>query len=340
MTPAAVERGERVAVLMSTGLIERIFSARDRSRLRAAGAVRLPAVDAIGLPDLTAIGPETEVVVTGWDSPALAVEILDHAPKLRLIAHTGGSIRAIVPAEVYDRGVAVTTVSAVLADAVAEFTAMAMIAGLRRATLLHERMRRGDDWESLAAEAPGRLLRAQTVGLVGASRVGRAVIGLLAGFGCRVLVSDPFLTPDDASQLGVELVTFHNLLTLSDVVSLHAPVLPETRRMIGAAELARMRDGALLINTARAALLDASAVLNAVRSGRLSAVLDVFDQEPLPPDSPWRHLENAMVTPHIAALTVETLRAQGEAVVDEIERFRAGESLVGEISREMYDRIA
>lgn len=329
--------GERVAVLMSPSLVDRLFSNEDQARLRALGAGLTPTSDS-SEPG-SGLGVETEVIVTGWDSPALTEDVLDRIPNLRLIAHTGASIRGIVPPSVYDRGIAVTTVAGVLAEGVAEFALMAIIAGLRRAVGFHEQMRQGAPWERLAEQAPGRLLHGSTVGVVGASRVGRALIRLLHAFDCRVLVYDPYLAPGAAEDLRVVAVALERLLAASDVVTLHAPDLPATRGMIGRDELGLMRSGALLVNTARAGLVDELALLTELQSGRLTAAIDVFHEEPLPRDSPWRGLPGVLVTPHIAALTRETLLAQGGGVVDEIVRAGQGKPLVGEVSRELYDRM-
>lgn len=326
---------ERIAVLMSDPLVCRLFDGRARQ------AIGRPPVQAGGGPPANGVlGPLTEIAVTGWDSPVLTEKVLAAAPALRLIAHTGGSIRHIVPSSVYDRGIRVTTVAAVLAEGVAEFTVMMMLAGLRRAFQFERKMRAGVGWDELLQEAPGALLSAQTVGLIGASRVGRAVIPLLKPFGCRVIVSDPFLSEEDAHAVGVQRAELDVLLRTSDVVSLHAPTLPSTRRMLGAQQLGLLRDGALLVNTARAALIEPDALARELRAGRITAALDVFDDEPLPADSPWRSFEHVVTTPHIAALTDGTLKKQGDETVAEITRFFDGVPLHGEISREAFDRIA
>ena len=296
------------------------------------------------LRELAALGPVqrhlagARVCLTGWDTPPLTDAELDTAPDLRLIAHTGGSVRALVPESAYDRGIRITHASAVLAEAVAEFTVMQILCGLRDAVGVAGRMRAGDGWESM--RVPGRLLRDQTVGIIGASRVGRATLTRLLPFGCALLLSDPLVRPDEAVALGARLVELPELLDESTVVSLHAPLLPATRGMLGAAELARLRQGAILVNTARAGLTDETALLAAVRAGRITVLLDVFHHEPLPADSPWRTTQAVVATPHIAALTAETLWEQGSAMVAEIRRYLTGEPLRHEIPRSTYHTIA
>jgi phosphoglycerate dehydrogenase-like enzyme len=146
-----------------------------------------------------------------------------------------------------------------------------------------------------------------------------------------LLMYDPYLSPVEAAELGVEITDLDELFARSDIVSLHAPLLPATRGMITSAHLALLRDGGILVNTARAGLVDETALLGELVSGRICAALDVFTMEPLPDDHPFRVLPNVLLSPHIAAMTTETLLKQGEMMVDEIIRFLADEPLLYEI---------
>jgi phosphoglycerate dehydrogenase-like enzyme len=157
------------------------------------------------------------------------------------------------------------------------------------------------------------MLGAQLTGVSGAGRVGREVIRLFRAFGWRVLVAHPYLEPTAADKLGAELINLEELFQRADVVSLHAPLLPETRGVIGVDKLASLRDGALLINTGRGALVDEAALLAELSSGRIRAALDVFTEEPLPPDSALRALAGVVLSPHVAGHTEETHLRQGQA---------------------------
>lgn len=322
----------RVVVALGDELRRRVLADADVDRLAAAADVVLTR-------DPAALYT-ADVCVTGWDTPPLPPSSYADGARLRLVAHTGGSVRHLVPAAALDRGLLVTQVAAVLAEAVAEFAVMSIIAGLRDAFGFATALRSGEPWADLAARPPGRLLRDQVVGIVGASRTGRATLHRLRPFGCRCLVHDPYLSATDAAALGAEPTDLPRLLRESDVVSLHAPVLPSTRGMIGAAELAALRPGALVVNTARSALVDGAALLAAAATGRVRVVTDVFDTEPLPADDPWRRADGVVATPHIAALTAETLREQGAVTVDEVLRFLAGRPLEHEITRAAYDTAA
>jgi len=188
--------------------------------------------------------------------------------------------------------------------------------------------------------ATGELLGEQTVGLAGAGYIGRMLIRQFKAFDARVLVYDPFLEPAEADKLGVELVGLDELLGRSDIVSLHVPSLPETRHMIGAAQLAQLKDGALFINTARGALVDEPALIDELSKGRFTAVLDVFENEPLAEDSPLRSLRNAILAPHAAGHTHETYLRQGSTAVDEALLFLAGKPLRHEVTRSMLATMA
>src|SRR5699024_7577905 len=166
----------------------------------------------------------------------------------------------------------------------------------------------------------------RTVGIVGASTTGRLTVELLGTMDVDVLVYDPYLTEADARRLGVQRVSLMKLMTQAGVVSVHAPELPQTRHMIGAAELAALADGATLINTARRSVVDTTALVAEVQTGRISAHLDVTDPEPLPPDHPLWDLPNVLLTPHIAGSMGNELHRLGNAAVAEVERVASGAS--------------
>ena len=181
----------------------------------------------------------------------------------------------------------------------------------------------------------------RTIGIVGASLIGRRVVELLRPFpGLDVVVYDPFLTTDDAALLGVEKAELDELCSMADVLSIHAPDLPSTRKMIGADQLRALRDGATVINTARGALVDHDALADELACGRITAVLDVTDPEPLPDGHPLLDLPNCYVTPHLAGSQGNELGRLIDHAAQEIDRWSAGEPALNEVRADQFDRLA
>ncbi|MCF1597231.1 hydroxyacid dehydrogenase [Streptomyces muensis] len=268
----------------------------------------------------------TEILVTGWGCPRLDTAFLDAAPELRAVLHSAGSVKGLATPELWRRGIAVSSAAVANAVPVAEYTlAMILLAGkdlfAARDRLRAERAFPG--WGLV----PGIGNHGRRVGVIGASRIGRRVIELLRPFDLRVSLFDPYVDEAGAAELGVCLLDLPELLRTSDVVTIHAPETPETRHLIGPRELSLMPDGAVLINTARGGLLDHDALTAELRAGRLSAILDVTDPEPLPADSPLYDLPNAFITPHLAGSQGNEVARLGLAVVEEAERLAAGHPL-------------
>ncbi|WP_246486438.1 hydroxyacid dehydrogenase [Kribbella qitaiheensis] len=240
---------------------------------------------------------ETEVLLTGWGCPAITPEVLAAAPKLQAIIHAAGSVKGFVDSAVFDRGIQVS--SAVVANAlpVAEFTVATIVLSGKRAFRLGAEYKRSGRKPD-PSFVPGNY--GSTVGLLGASRIGRMVADRLRAFDLEVLISDPYLSAAEAAELGAELVDLEALFSRSDILSVHAPLLPETVGLVDERLLGLLKDGAVLINTSRGRIINAAALEQECRSGRIDAVLDVTDPEPLPPDSPLLDLPNVFLTPHLA----------------------------------------
>jgi phosphoglycerate dehydrogenase-like enzyme len=218
-----------------------------------------------------------EVLISGWGCPMLDVDVdvLDAAPKLRAVVHAAGSLKHHLSADFWLRGIAASSAADANAYPVAQFTVSVIILAGKRALRMARSYAEGDFKESSTSMKFGN--HGRTVGVIGASRIGRLVLPLLAANGFRVLLTDPTLTPADARALtpAVELVELDELLVRSDVVSVHAPSLPETHRLLDDRRLSLMREGAVLVNTARGALIDTDALTRHCASGRIDAFLRV-----------------------------------------------------------------
>jgi phosphoglycerate dehydrogenase-like enzyme len=278
-----------------------------------------------------------DALLTGWGCPSITPEVLDAAPRLRAIIHAAGSVKHFVDPAAFERGIQVS--SAVVANAlpVAEFTVATIILSGKRA------FRLGAEYK-LSKHRPDpsnvRGNYGSTVGLLGASRIGRMVAERLRAFDLEVLISDPYLSEAEAAELGASLVDLDTLFTRSNILSVHAPLLPETVGLVDARLLGLLRDGSVLINTARGRIIDADALIAECQSGRIDAVLDVTDPEPLRPDSPLLELPNVFLTPHLAGAVGNEVARLGELAVGEMERFAAGAPLHHVITAAELGRIA
>jgi phosphoglycerate dehydrogenase-like enzyme len=278
-----------------------------------------------------------DVVVTGWGTPVFTDEVLKAADRMRLIAHTAGSIKRMLPPPVFARGIAVTHAASAIAPAVADLSLLLTMLMLRQAHRFNQVLKKGDWGKTLFM---GQEITGQRVGVVGAGYTGRCFIKLLQGVGAEVWAYDPYMSSERAAELGVHKVELDELMAGCPIVSLQAPVTPETHHMIGARQLGLLHDGAILINTARAWLVDEEALLAELKTGRISAALDVFDQEPLPPDNPYRELDNVFMTPHIAGHSEQARHRQGAFMVQEIERFLSSEPLHHQVTADMLETMA
>ena len=258
----------------------------------------------------------------------VSAAMLERMPALKLIAVSRGGPANIDLAAAKHRGVVVCNTPGRNASAVAEFTIGAILAQTRLMTVGHDGLRAGE-WRGdlYRSDRTGRELSELTVGVVGYGHVGARVVKLLQAFGCRILVHDPYvqLSPTDVAA-GVRQAPLGILLAQSDVVTLHPRVTRETTGMIGAEQLAAMRAGSVLVNTARGPILDYDALYNALRSGHLGgAALETFAVEPTPPGLPLLRLPNVTLTPHIAGASVRTVTVAAEAAAEEVRRWIDGE---------------
>ncbi|WP_433328337.1 hydroxyacid dehydrogenase [Spirillospora sp. CA-294931] len=334
----------RTAMAMGPGYLDEVFPAPVRSRLEEVADLHPAGV----LHDFTsaraaAALAEAEVLLTCWGCPRIDAAVLDLAPRLRTIVHAAGTVKTFLAPEVFERGVRVSSAATANAVPVAEFTLASIILGAKRAFPLARRfeVRRSARTAAELGTRPWIGTAGLTIGVIGASRTGRRVIELLhAVLDADILLYDPYVGDADAAALGVTRVELDQLMAASDVVTVHAPQTPETRHLLDRRRLGLMRHGALLVNTARGPLVDTEALTEHVAAGRLDAVLDVTDPEPLRAGHPLWDLPNAFLTPHLAgALGNETARLGAEAV-DEIARVASGRDLRHPVRAEDLERSA
>jgi D-3-phosphoglycerate dehydrogenase len=268
---------------------------------------------------------DAEILVT--QLAPLSEGMMQRLAALKLVAVSRGGPINIDMGAARAHGITVVNVPGRNASAVAEFTIGAILAETRLIRVGHEALRKGE-WRGdlYRADRTGRELNEMTVGVVGYGNIGTKVVRLLRAFGCHVLVCDPYvqLSADDRNA-GVELVALDDLLSRSDVVTLHSRVTEETRGLIGKDTIARMKPGVIFVNTARGPLVDYDALYEALVSGRIaSAMLETFAVEPVPADWPLLQLSNVTLTPHIAGASVRTVTYAAEQAAEEVRRYVAG----------------
>lgn len=330
-----------VAVLaMQPWALPGLFPEDLMERLRTLVRLRPgPALTSFESEGVASVLRDVDVLMTGWGCPRIDSAVLATAPRLRAVIHTAGSVKGHVDPAVFASGIAVSSAAQANAVPVAEYTLSAMVFAAKRVFTRanwYANDRAAGDWRS----GEGTGLFDRTVGIIGASRTGRLVLDRLRGHNVRSLLADPYVTAQQAHALGAELVDVDDLCRRSEVISIHAPALPETYHLLDARRLALLRDGATLINTARGSLVDTAALTDHCATGRIDAVLDVTDPEPLPPGHPLLRLPNVLVTPHLAGSQGHELRRLGAFAVAEVARFVSGEPLHGAIRSSDLHRIA
>jgi phosphoglycerate dehydrogenase-like enzyme len=262
--------------------------------------------------------------------------VLSQASSLKVISRTGVGYDAIDVAEATRRGIVVCTTPGTNQLAVADLAVLLILSCARRLLDAASLLRSG----AWTPQPVGVELRGCTVGVVGTGLIGGEVIKRLAGFEPRLLGHDVVRNEGLVERYGVRYVDLPTLLRESDFVTLHAPLLPETRHLIDAAALAHMKPSAYLVNTARGPLVDESALAQALADGRLAgAALDVFDVEPLPNDSPLRASERVLLTPHIAGSTVQSRAAMASMAVDNATRVLRGEPPLSCVNPAVLERL-
>jgi phosphoglycerate dehydrogenase-like enzyme len=326
-------------LVMRRGTFRIQFGPGEMRRLQASVELGDPVwSDDIDAPRTRVRLAETEVLLTSWGSPELSAERLEAAPRLRAVFHCAGSVRPIVSEAVWNRGILVTSAAEANATAVAEYTLAAIIFAGKKAHVLAAQSRLEPfSWHAIG-DREDLSNYGRTIGIVGFSRTGRRVLDRLRLLETgEVLVTDPYADPVSVAAAGGRLVGLDELLTRSEILSLHLPELPETRHAIGARELALLPDGATVINTARGSVIDTDALGRECAAGRLHAILDVTDPDPLPAGSLLAELPNVMITPHIAgSLGTETRRMSAQAL-GELERYVRGELPLSAVTREVLE---
>jgi phosphoglycerate dehydrogenase-like enzyme len=318
--------------LLDSGAFEKIYGEEERAAVAGLADLYAPLQTGNSVAKNPGVLAEAEVVLSGWGAPAMDGGFLAAAPNLRVVFYGAGSIRRVATPAFWERGLRITSAYAANAVPVSEYALAAILFSLKRGWHFAFSAQR-EKALPRQGQVPGAY--GSTVGLVSLGMVGRLVRERLRPFDLRVVAYDPFVTPEEAHVLRVDLMSLEDLFASSDVVSLHVPLLPETEGMILGSHLASMKRNATLINTSRGAVVREAEMVEVLgERPDLWAVLDVTPPEPPEPDSRLYDLSNVVLTPHIAGSLGNECRRMGRLVVDELRRYVAGEPLKHEITRE------
>jgi phosphoglycerate dehydrogenase-like enzyme len=324
--------------LLDSEAFQKIYGDEERAAVAELADVYAPQQTGKSVAKDPGVLAEAEVILSGWGAPAMDGAFLDAAPNLRAVLYGAGSIRRVATPALWDRGVRITSAYAANAVPVSEYVLAAILFSLKRGWHFAFSARR-EKVLPARGQVPGAC--GSTVGLVSLGMVGRLVRERLRPFDLSVVAYDPYVTPEEARVLGVDLMPLEDLFASSEVVSLHTPWLPETEGMIRGAHVASMKRNATLINTSRGAVVREAEMVEVLKQRPdLWAVLDVTHPEPPEPGFRLYDLSNVVLTPHIAGSLGSECRRMGRLVVDELRRYVAGEPLKHEITRERAALLA
>lgn len=323
------------AFLLSQWSHHRVYGKEERADIARLARVFPEELTADNWRDYPEICSGVDVLFSSWGAPEMDAEFLAAFPRLKAVFYGAGSVKGFVTDALWQRGIVVTSAYAANAIPVSEYTVAQIVLCAKHFWRLASDVRQRRSYpDKTERESPG-MFGATVVGLVSLGSVGRLVAQRLRGFGVRILACDPFVDPQVAASLGVELCTLEALFERADVVSCHAPLLPQTMGMIRREHFAAMKTGASFINTARGAVIDEQGLAEVLGTRPdLWALLDVCQPEPPAPDSPLYALPNIVLTPHIAGSKGGECLRLGRVMVEEFRRYLAGEPLRYGVDRE------
>lgn len=330
-------RKPSVFVALPPRLYERFFSPDVEGRLHSFAEVTRNETDRdLSEEEMSERVREVDGAIFGWEGGGLTERNIAQARNLKIIGQVGGTVKHIDTEAALARGIVIVNSAPAMSTSVAEFTLALILDCLHHITLYDRLMRDRREKEGVPL---GRELTGRRVGLIGFGLIGQKVAALLEPFEVEISVYDPHVSQEVIVALGANSASLEEVLTTSDVVSVHAGLTPETYHLLDRQRLDLLRLGAILINTARGDIIDQEALVDKVKEGRLAAALDVFSEEPLPISHELRDLHNVILTPHHAAHTEQTYDLLGRLVVEDFARFFSGQTPLHVLTREQLLRM-
>ncbi len=280
---------------------------------------------------------KAEIILTGWGSPLLTFKIYQGNPQLQYLCHVAGEVRSYVEAECIKAGLIVSNWGTVIAKSVAEGALMMILSALRRSTYFQIEMHIRKGWAG--KKKPEGLLY-QRVGLLGFGAVAQELVKILLPFKCKIFAFDPYVPEIVFEEFRVtRLNSIEELFQACRIISIHAASTMETYHIVNKNILSQLKDGGVIVNTARGSIIDTEALIAELKTGRIEAALDVFEQEPLSEDSELRGLENCLLMPHLAGPTPDRWVDMGNLAIKNIENFINGREVLYRVMPEKYEEM-
>lgn len=301
-----------------------------RERLASLGQVEQNPYDRqLTVEEVIEAAKDADVIITSWGTCKYFKEHVEQMPNLKMIAHAGGTVAPVAAQDVYETNVKVISGNDVFAKSVAEGCLCYMLAALRRLEHYMGVMREGG-FRTNVFENRG--LFGKKLGIVGFGAIARHLLNLIRWFDLEILIYSSHLTDEEAAQYGARTASLEEIFAECDVISIHASNTEKTRGMITRELMANMKSDALLVNTARGAVIDEPAMFEMLLDGRFYAALDVYAEEPPAPDAPIRQCKNALLMPHMGGPTMDMRGVVTLELCKDIARLQKGEPLQYEIS--------
>lgn len=329
----------KIVMLVRTDKRDSVFDETYYSRLRQWGELHI-----YDRPDFSdrdyvlSFVSGAEVLITSWGTPALDQEILDLCPNLKLVLHAAGTVKPVISDAFLARNIPITNSAVAIGEGVAE-TALGLAITACKGIYPLSRDTRSGLW----AENRDTVVKdfyGITVGVIGGGFVGRHFISLLHNFHVDILLYDPTLSSEQVRSLGAEKAELDELLRRSDAISIHAPSIPATDNMLNKDNLPLIKDGAVLINTARGSIIEETALIEELKKGRFFACIDVTNPEPPAVDNELRKLDNVILTPHLAGTVTTGRKRIAKHICEELERFETGKPLRTGVDLSQLNKLA
>ena len=330
---------EKIVLLVDKDHQKKIFGEKYYDRMRRIGEVKIYDADSYDDKEyVKSFVSGATIIVTTWGSPVIDKDILDACPELRAVIHAAGSIKPVISDEFVARRIRITNSAVAIGEGVAETALGFAISACKGFYQLNRDTSRGI-WRENAYDTVIDFYDIN-VGVISGGYVGRHMVKLLKNFHVNIYMYDPILTKEQIAEIGAEKVELCELLSICDVVSIHAPSIPATDNMINKGNLCLMKDKAILINTARGSVINEKDLIEELKKGRLFACIDVTDPEPPVEDNALRSLDNVILTPHIAGTVSNGLKRIALHACEEIERLVGGEKMRTEVDLDSLSRLA